>query len=352
MLIPRVDKRIRVLNFKSQCSHLVHQIKQDLLLLQHACDELKGSGKFVKLLEAVLVIGNYLNGDSSRGDAKGFKLDALLKLMDVKGSNRQTTLLHFVMAELIKVDEQILYLPDELKGIKPASTLKLESIMASIEDLDRGLELTKQEIEFARTDLSNVSAFKSRFLDSMLPFYEDCSVHVVELKELLNVTLDKLRDVTEYFGENGDEKPLRQLELFRTMHQFLNMFDHVSKEIQEGRTQFKIEQRNGRAVSPCKVKECDDNNKAMDLSACKVKEPDDNRARVGVSENAVESLPVFICELKNDNDKENQQPISSLEEKKTILEATTKAVLAQLPAKANVQSAPQCLGYDSDWSTG
>lgn len=55
----------------------------------------------------VLVIGNHLNGGSFRGAARGFKLNVLLKLMDVKGRQKNTTLLHFVVTELLKTDEQV-----------------------------------------------------------------------------------------------------------------------------------------------------------------------------------------------------------------------------------------------------
>jgi len=56
----------------------------------------------------VLVVGNHLNGGSFRGAARGFKLNALLKLMDVKGRHKSTTLLHFVVAELLKTDEEVI----------------------------------------------------------------------------------------------------------------------------------------------------------------------------------------------------------------------------------------------------
>lgn len=56
----------------------------------------------------VLVVGNHLNGGSFRGAASGFKLNALLKLMDVKGRQKHTTLLHFVVTELLKTDEQVI----------------------------------------------------------------------------------------------------------------------------------------------------------------------------------------------------------------------------------------------------
>jgi hypothetical protein len=81
-----------------------------LRLLKQACSQLKGSQNFKKILEMVLAVGNYLNGDSFCGSARGFKLGALLKLMDVKSTNNKTTLLHFVVAELMKTHEKVLTL--------------------------------------------------------------------------------------------------------------------------------------------------------------------------------------------------------------------------------------------------
>lgn len=69
-----------------------------------ACKELKGSRTFIKLLEAVLKTGNRLNMGTFRGDAKAFKLDTLLKLADVKGVDGKTTLLHFVVQEIIRAE--------------------------------------------------------------------------------------------------------------------------------------------------------------------------------------------------------------------------------------------------------
>ena len=59
---------------------------------------------FLKLLEAVLKTGNRMNVGTNRGDAHAFKLDTLLKLVDVKGTDRKTTLLHFVVQEIIRAE--------------------------------------------------------------------------------------------------------------------------------------------------------------------------------------------------------------------------------------------------------
>lgn len=73
-------------------------------MVKMACKELKGSRTFIKLLEAVLKTGNRLNTGTFRGDAKAFKLDNLLKLADVKGVDGKTTLLHFVIQEIMKAE--------------------------------------------------------------------------------------------------------------------------------------------------------------------------------------------------------------------------------------------------------
>lgn len=57
---------------------------------------------FLKLLEAVLKTGNRMNVGTARGGAMAFKLDALLKLADVKGTDGKTTLLHFVVQEMTR----------------------------------------------------------------------------------------------------------------------------------------------------------------------------------------------------------------------------------------------------------
>jgi hypothetical protein len=48
-----------------------------------ASEELNYSRLFLKLLEAVLRTGNRMNVGTNRGDAKAFRLDTLLKPVDI-----------------------------------------------------------------------------------------------------------------------------------------------------------------------------------------------------------------------------------------------------------------------------
>ena len=63
-----------------------------------------GAGAFGDVLAAVLAVGNEMNAGTSRGQASGFKLESLLKLADVKGVDRKTSLLHFVLKQMLNAE--------------------------------------------------------------------------------------------------------------------------------------------------------------------------------------------------------------------------------------------------------
>lgn len=57
----------------------------------------------------------------------GFKLDTLLKLADVKGVDRKTSLLHFVLDQLLKESATLASLSAQLKSVRPAANLQVLS---------------------------------------------------------------------------------------------------------------------------------------------------------------------------------------------------------------------------------
>jgi len=61
-----------------------------------ASRDLMRSRQLKKLLEIVLAFGNYMNR-GQRGNASGFRVASLNKIVDTKSSvNRRTTLLHYL----------------------------------------------------------------------------------------------------------------------------------------------------------------------------------------------------------------------------------------------------------------
>lgn len=48
-------------------------------------------------MEYALAAGNYMNGQSARGGAYGFKFDMLEKLADIKTTDNKSSLLMFII---------------------------------------------------------------------------------------------------------------------------------------------------------------------------------------------------------------------------------------------------------------
>lgn len=59
---------------------LVQDIKPDIVAGTAACEEVKRSKKFARILELILLLGNYMNSGSKNGQAFGFEISFLTKV--------------------------------------------------------------------------------------------------------------------------------------------------------------------------------------------------------------------------------------------------------------------------------
>lgn len=69
--------------FQIQFKAKVEEINESISALTKACNDVKNSIRFRKLLAIILTIGNQINTGGDGNMAEGFTLDALLKLNEV-----------------------------------------------------------------------------------------------------------------------------------------------------------------------------------------------------------------------------------------------------------------------------
>jgi hypothetical protein len=231
-----------------------------------ACQELKNSRLFLKLLEAVLKTGNRMNVGTFRGGAQAFKLDTLLKLSDVKGTDGKTTLLHFVVQEIIRSEgiratraakkqdcsvssvdandtdgnnmqteddykqlglKVVSNLGDELQNVRKAAILDADQLTMSVASLGHKLAKTK---EFLNTSMKSLDE-DSGFHHKLKHFAEQSQTDVALLLEEEKKIRSLVRGIVDYFhGSTGKDEGLR---LFVVVRDFLAMLDKVCKEVKE-----------------------------------------------------------------------------------------------------------------------
>jgi hypothetical protein len=100
--VPSAFTRLNAMLFRLNYDLEILYLKESIQTLELGCNELKTRGLFMKLLEATLKAGNRMNAGTTRGNAQAFDLNALRKLSDVKSSDGRTTLLHFVVEEVVR----------------------------------------------------------------------------------------------------------------------------------------------------------------------------------------------------------------------------------------------------------
>ncbi|KAM0968720.1 hypothetical protein ACFX13_017335 [Malus domestica] len=171
----------RLLNWR-RCS-LTKAAQLGLWRLKAACEELRNNKMFLKLLEAVLKTGNRMNVGINRGDAQAFKLDTLIKLVVVKGADGKTTLLHFVVQEIIRTEDA------RLNGGRQTSNLTLS-------DDVKCRRLGLQVVSVLSSDLSNVK--KAAVMD-----YDVLSSDVSKLSKGISKIADvvQLNETTLWMSE-------------------------------------------------------------------------------------------------------------------------------------------------------
>ncbi|XP_031102438.1 formin-like protein 11 [Ipomoea triloba] len=260
--VPFAFKRVEAMLYQETFSDEVLHLRKSFSMLEEACKELRSSRLFLKLLEAVLKTGNRMNVGTVRGGARAFKLDALLKLADVKGTDGKTTLLHFVVQEIVrseglKFSESIMGkieqrtkpkkpendreenyrqmgldlvsgLSTELCNVKKTATIDLDVLANSVSNLSAGI-----------ANIRSLVAMEDRIVDgfvgSMRSFLNGAERALKELREDENGVLLRVREITEYFhGDVSKDEP-NPLRIFVIVRDFLGMLDHVCKQLRNSK---------------------------------------------------------------------------------------------------------------------
>ncbi|KAK6946837.1 Formin, FH2 domain [Dillenia turbinata] len=264
--IPFAFKRLDALLFMSSLQEEVAIVKESFTTLEAACKDLRNSRLFLKLLEAVLKTGNRMNDGTFRGGAQAFKLDTLLKLADVKGIDGKTTLLHFVVQEIIRSEgvraaraaresqstssdksddtvEDSLHdteehyrnlglqvvsgLGGELVNVKKAAILDVDGLTGTVSKLNQSLLNT---CNFLNTDMKKADE-ESGFHKTLKSFVQNAEIDILWLLEEEKRIMALVKSTVDYF--HGKSRKDEGLRLFVIVRDFLIMLDKACREVRD-----------------------------------------------------------------------------------------------------------------------
>jgi len=206
--------------------------------LVKACEQVMNSEGLRIVLATVLEVGNYLNQGTRRGNARGFKLDALLKLVDTRTQDKKSTVLHYVV-DLVSSgvdqdgDENVTGQADGTQVKEKEKEDVVEKLRAELSDLAGASKVSKDEIgndvsvlrkrvavvgrelaEQAREDESGVVR-SSEGYQRAVRVHASAEEVVRGLEEELLVVEERAAQLAKYLGENA--RKARTEDMFGTL---------------------------------------------------------------------------------------------------------------------------------------
>ncbi|XP_069469093.1 protein diaphanous homolog 2 isoform X2 [Ambystoma mexicanum] len=216
--------RLNGILFKLMFEEHVSNIRPDIMAVTLACEELKKSESFNKLIELVLLVGNYMNSGSRNAQSLGFNISFLCKIRDTKSSDQKTTLLHFLAEVCEENYRDILRFPEELMHVESASKVSAQNLKSSLDAMELQINRLEKDIKnFPKSDDPH-----EKFVSRMSGFAKTAREQYEKLSNMHN-NMTKLYDnLGEYF--TFDAKSISIEEFFGDLSSFRTLFMEAVKE--------------------------------------------------------------------------------------------------------------------------
>uniref|UniRef100_UPI00398E6777 protein diaphanous homolog 2 n=1 Tax=Pristiophorus japonicus TaxID=55135 RepID=UPI00398E6777 len=220
LLRPRLNNIL----FKLQFEEYLNNIKPDIMNVTIACEELKKSENFSKVLELVLLVGNYMNAGSRNAQTFGFNISYLCKLKDTKSVDQKATLMHFLAEITEEKYPDILKFTDEISHTESASKVSDQNLKSSLDAMERQIQRLENDIKkFPETEDEH-----DKFVEKMSSFAKHAREQYEKLSNMHGNMMKLYKGLGEYFV--FDPKVVSIDDFFTDLKNFRSMFLEALKE--------------------------------------------------------------------------------------------------------------------------
>ncbi|KAJ1265985.1 hypothetical protein BS78_08G116100 [Paspalum vaginatum] len=206
MKVPRVESKLRIFAFKIQFQSQIRDVRKNLQTVSSACEELRSSEKLKIIMKNILLIGNTLNQGTPRGQAVGFRLDSLLKLIETRATNGRMTLMHFLCKSLAEKSPEVMDFHEDLVSLEASSKLQLKALAEEQLAVVKGLEKVEQELTASESDGPVSDVFRK----TLKEFIDCSSADVCSLSAFYSEVGKSADALALYFGEDPAKFPFEQ----------------------------------------------------------------------------------------------------------------------------------------------
>ncbi|XP_065320815.1 protein diaphanous homolog 2-like isoform X1 [Gordionus sp. m RMFG-2023] len=196
--IKRIASRLKCICFKMKYSEMVNDIKPAIVAVSTSCEQIKKSKKFSKILQLILLIGNYMNSGSNNAQTYGFEMNFLTKIQSTKSEDQSTTLLQFLIQIIDNHFPEYKDFYLEISYVEKATKVCQENMSKTLNQMNSSLKLLQIEISNCAIDVS-YDNIHDKFLENMKEFYGKADENYDIIKGMFEKMEAAYQDIGIYF---------------------------------------------------------------------------------------------------------------------------------------------------------
>eukprot|EP01028_Stygiella_incarcerata_P000190 TRINITY_DN1027_c2_g1_i3.p1 TRINITY_DN1027_c2_g1~~TRINITY_DN1027_c2_g1_i3.p1 ORF type:complete len:548 (+),score=205.67 TRINITY_DN1027_c2_g1_i3:124-1644(+) len=224
MQIPRLETRLSSWIFKRKFDTQLQELRPNIDALIDAAKEMRESERFMKFLQVVLAIGNFVNGGSFRANAYGFQLNCLTKLQETKSLDGKTTLLDYVVEHCLRKSPEILEFPSDMAHVEDAIRVSITNLQQETAQVQKGMKMVQVELKQSAYDTEGDS-----FKEVMEAFERRGSEDLDAMMDRFKTMEETMEKLAMYFGE--DPAKFSPEEFFGEIGKFMTMLAASKKKV-------------------------------------------------------------------------------------------------------------------------
>jgi len=199
--IPNLRARLKCWEYMLSLHDKLVDIGPPIVAVQRSCREIAKSPSLKVVLGMILALGNYMNGGHARrGQADGFQIDALEKVVEIRDVNNRNSLLEYVILLIKDSYPEVLRFPDEIPTVANASKVNLKEIANEL----RKMLLDTKVVKECANEITTTTDPGDPFNYIIPPFLEDGVAKLANIRNDLLVAEKVFGELCKYFASSED----------------------------------------------------------------------------------------------------------------------------------------------------
>ncbi|EFH60915.1 hypothetical protein ARALYDRAFT_478076 [Arabidopsis lyrata subsp. lyrata] len=223
----RVDALLSVASFDSKVNYL----NRSFGVIQAACEALRNSRMLLRLVGATLETG------MKSGNAHDFKLEVLLKLVNIKSLDGRTSILDSVVQKITESEgfkglQVVRSLSSVLDDVKKSAELDYGVLRSDVSKLYEEVQKISEVLLLCEETGHNEEHQWGKFRESMTRFLETAAEEIKKIEREEGSTLFAVKKITEYFHVDPAKEEAQLLKVFVIVRDFLKILEGVCKNME------------------------------------------------------------------------------------------------------------------------